>query len=368
MVYERNLIDWCDHFRESHKRLGRGGRFEQQTVDLSGCGIDDRGVDLLCETLEETGAAVTKLKLHRNRIGNRGCKRLATYLYKAHELWELHLSHNRITSKGAAYLFLAIACNDRYPAQNESGRACPLWLRLENNRIEFGTLELAEKHMRERRDRMGLTCPEASMICSVNDFPSPCRNTMCRKATPTWPLVHLTHFHSQDLPLEQLQARQLAQQSAVLPISPPPPPTVCMPSAVEGSGEPALDERPPFDRSLLLQEPAPAVLSVPAEGAAQSVAALPVAAATATAAPVDHPPETTSEEPSRVSSSLRDWLAAIRLEEYWPQLQEHGFDELEDLKAANAEELEEMFRLAGVKHGHRVRWRQALATEHGGSG
>eukprot|EP00929_Paragymnodinium_shiwhaense_P088691 TRINITY_DN49003_c0_g3_i1.p1 TRINITY_DN49003_c0_g3~~TRINITY_DN49003_c0_g3_i1.p1 ORF type:complete len:608 (+),score=112.93 TRINITY_DN49003_c0_g3_i1:167-1825(+) len=66
------------------------------------------------------------------------------------------------------------------------------------------------------------------------------------------------------------------------------------------------------------------------------------------------PPAAAGETPLMV------WLRRHRLESYFTKLVEDGFEELEDLQAADPQELEKVLTDIGVKTGHLLRFRRAL--------
>jgi hypothetical protein len=84
--------------------------------------------------------ALRRLRVHQNAIGDEGAEALAAYLSDLPPPLlphEVHLSHNRVTAKGA--LAIVAAAEGRYPrAAANGGPAVPLWLRLEHNNVDVG--------------------------------------------------------------------------------------------------------------------------------------------------------------------------------------------------------------------------------------
>lgn len=114
------------------------------TVDLSGNYLAGHGVDALLRHVQKSGASVSKLKLHRNQLGDSAAKALANYLRNQspdHPLLEIHLSDNQITDRGGLQILHAAHNCQCYPLTSDTvkkgghGRRS-LWLRLENNAID----------------------------------------------------------------------------------------------------------------------------------------------------------------------------------------------------------------------------------------
>jgi hypothetical protein len=88
---------------------------------------------------------VKRFRFHMNRIDDSGGAALAAYvracISPGHLPAELHLSHNRLSVRGAVPL-LAAAAAGAYPRPvGASGASVPLWLRLEHNRIDVAELK-----------------------------------------------------------------------------------------------------------------------------------------------------------------------------------------------------------------------------------
>ena len=109
--------------------------------------LGDAGVVALFEALAAFARArgarrrlrVRLIRLHMCRVGDGGARALAAFLLAlpahAPDLpWELHLSHNRVSTDGCRELLAAVAA--RYPRADERGRPVPLWLRLEHNAVD----------------------------------------------------------------------------------------------------------------------------------------------------------------------------------------------------------------------------------------
>ena len=83
-------------------------------------------------------------KAWQNEIGDRGCEAIIELLTlqgraRGRHMRELHLSDNRITSRGA--LALVRACGNIYPKRDRSQQPLPLWLRLHRNHIDVDIFE-----------------------------------------------------------------------------------------------------------------------------------------------------------------------------------------------------------------------------------
>ncbi|CAJ1376955.1 unnamed protein product [Effrenium voratum] len=83
------------------------------------------------------GLHLRVLKLHKNKVGDDTCQRLACWVWsQTKPVEEIHLSHNAIQQKGMAALLTALAMHPKqvYP-RAAPGEDVPCWVRLEHNRV-----------------------------------------------------------------------------------------------------------------------------------------------------------------------------------------------------------------------------------------
>lgn len=148
----------------------------------------------MIETLSACDISVSVFKLHHNRVDF--ASDLA-WLVSCGTVRELHLSHNRLDTAGAAELILAAAgARDergawRYP-WSDGGPTAPLWLRLEqNNQVDGEDLtERLNAGIRQLQRPGRLFCRvDGRMGCT----PRAC--LVCQEA----PALHVTYLASQNL-------------------------------------------------------------------------------------------------------------------------------------------------------------------------
>lgn len=84
-----------------------GSTKEMVTLDLSGCGIDMRYIDALVEILRN-GAALAKVNLCQNRLGDEGIKVIARHLNCAEKLEIINIGYNGVGPAGFLALHYAI--------------------------------------------------------------------------------------------------------------------------------------------------------------------------------------------------------------------------------------------------------------------
>lgn len=197
------FCQWLPHELQ-RRRLKIGEEIVKVSeMDLSQNGIGDVGIQRLVETFSTLKVVVGTLKLFKNRMGQAGATALASWIRSSTwPLFELHLSHNYITTEGAEEILQAIAQNSKYPSQRPGGKQqrFPLWLRLEGNNIEKSFQESAESVLRAARPEV----TSGPLICWVSDRSDKdgCRSGWC-KWTPTYKpgqhvaLVHLTYIFVQ---------------------------------------------------------------------------------------------------------------------------------------------------------------------------
>ena len=127
---------------------------------------------------------IKSLKLYQNMIGDVGTAALADLIARddGPTFHELHLSHNRITTKGALSLLSSLADCSRYPfGKHQEKRLTPLWLRLEHNFISAN-------------DCVSLLNEKKVCTCYVNAKGTTCTPSQCQ--TPNSKL-HLVFLHFQ---------------------------------------------------------------------------------------------------------------------------------------------------------------------------
>lgn len=180
-------------------------------------------------------ARLRNLKVFRNAVGDSGATALASLIHaQCTAVEELHLSHNEITSAGAAVLFKAFAeaCKQdgsfTYPRYDYiRGIQLPVWIRLEYNRVMEGNqlLEKWEAECRAARkikDRYSLFC-NADRPAQHRDNKDPhCSPSRCIKASDCFsPLLHVYSFYHQAPPVkcESPRNQKATVEQAKLPSS-----------------------------------------------------------------------------------------------------------------------------------------------------
>lgn len=152
--------------------------------DLSSNILDDASIAKLVGFFRQHAPYLTvnSLKLYQNKIGDIGAESLAALIEREDgpTLHELHLSHNRITTRGALALCKSLADCPRYPfGTTQEKKSTPLWLRLEHNFIS------AEKVLELLAD---------TPTCQVNSKGSACTPSNCQNAGAK---IHLVFIHFQ---------------------------------------------------------------------------------------------------------------------------------------------------------------------------
>lgn len=107
-----------------------------QLLDFSSNDIGEDGIRSLCELLESQRIRCAVLRLHDNRINDGGMYELARYLtcFNPAPVLELHLSHNRISSRGILWMIASLAQHPAFPLHDQVRHAyVPLWVRLDHN-------------------------------------------------------------------------------------------------------------------------------------------------------------------------------------------------------------------------------------------
>lgn len=179
--------------------------------DLSCNVIDDQAVNKLVGFFRQNADSliVNSLKLYQNKIGDAGCEAIAQLLAREDgpTLHELHLSHNRITTRGALSLMKALGECPRYPFETtQEKKLTPLWLRLEHNFIAAESI-------------ISFLSKEKIETCQVNAKGSSCTPSSCQHANAKMHLVFI-HFQywnealeSAKRAMESLRTEQLQESS-----------------------------------------------------------------------------------------------------------------------------------------------------------
>jgi hypothetical protein len=149
--------------------------------------ISDEGVKTLINTLSFWSSSnheqlkkvqLRRLRLHMCRVSDSGCEKLADYILSCRRERlpsELHLSHNRIGTRGCVSLLQA--AGQKYPRLGTGNP--PLWLRLEHNYIDV-------KEVRKIINKTTRWCECVPMRCSP---------LSCARSSAQLPIhVHLPHF------------------------------------------------------------------------------------------------------------------------------------------------------------------------------
>jgi hypothetical protein len=156
-------------------------------------------VDALLQLKRENVAAVRRVFLFRNRIGDEGARRIAELIREsssadatAEWLTEVHLSHNEITAAGAHALFAAASS---YPRG-----AAPLWLRLEYNLIQIPPASMPAHCLATARGKANGRAGGRHRLVQEGD----CGVQQCGLAAP--PPLHLYAFTNQKVTGESVVA------------------------------------------------------------------------------------------------------------------------------------------------------------------
>ena len=134
------LVEFCDGLDskclpvlvESYPYVLRTGAM----VDLSHNRVGPRGIERLLDVLRMHGVPCAVLKAYRNVLDDSVIDPLVEYLHTqpaSLPLQGLHISHNRISAKGAMRLVKALVECGHYPTRVNKR---PFWLRLEQNEVE----------------------------------------------------------------------------------------------------------------------------------------------------------------------------------------------------------------------------------------
>lgn len=135
-IDDKNVDQWIVAVqRELDWTEGRG--VACSSLNLSRNELTDAGVRQVMKFLIRMNVSVGMLKMFKNSIGDKGMEAIGEFIHKLHEpVQEIHLSHNQISSKGALSVFEAVKDCGRYPCSRGKD-GTPLWLRMENNHIDW---------------------------------------------------------------------------------------------------------------------------------------------------------------------------------------------------------------------------------------
>eukprot|EP00931_Biecheleriopsis_adriatica_P067322 TRINITY_DN4147_c0_g1_i3.p1 TRINITY_DN4147_c0_g1~~TRINITY_DN4147_c0_g1_i3.p1 ORF type:complete len:644 (+),score=127.25 TRINITY_DN4147_c0_g1_i3:56-1987(+) len=188
---------WCSWFRTYLASIDAIEPWVAQ-VDFAENRLTAKGLGYLLETFRTCEVAVIVLKLHHNRIAEGGS--LAAFLRRSSSLQELHLSHNDLDAKASAEIIAASAAatdsegNHSYPRHTSSRGLAPLWVRLEQNLVDYEELGEIMATTYPHLSRAGspkLFCDASSKWCT----PHSCAVAQQAQAAP--PVVHLKNLYQQ---------------------------------------------------------------------------------------------------------------------------------------------------------------------------
>eukprot|EP00928_Gymnodinium_smaydae_P015045 TRINITY_DN15519_c0_g1_i1.p1 TRINITY_DN15519_c0_g1~~TRINITY_DN15519_c0_g1_i1.p1 ORF type:complete len:495 (+),score=79.20 TRINITY_DN15519_c0_g1_i1:57-1541(+) len=149
-VTDGSIKDWISFMDKELDAHFDGARPQllATMVNLSRNDITDEGVQMLMLFFQRHRISVEKLKFFRNAVGDVGATAIGRFIGEADSpLHELHLSHNWISEKGVLELFRLVAESERYPCvmrgtnYTYGKRESPLWIRLEQNCVEWRSVE-----------------------------------------------------------------------------------------------------------------------------------------------------------------------------------------------------------------------------------
>jgi len=176
-----NFCDWLDGYLPqvvaNYPHLRKTGA----NVDLSDNVIGPQGLDRLFEELRKHQVPCVTMKCFRNVVNDAVIDTFVEYLHTQPEnlpITGIHISHNRISDKGALRFLRASCTCGHYPTKVTKK---PLWLRLENNEIDKPEEVIAQ-------------CGhEEYAVCTMKD--GLCTQLDCDHVNVT---VQVPHFYSQN--------------------------------------------------------------------------------------------------------------------------------------------------------------------------
>lgn len=145
---DQDMDRWCAWFKGHMATVVPDDEWvTAKEVNFSKNQLTAVGTRLLLETLISCKVAVLVLKLHHNWLS---CgEGIADFIVNSEgSLRELHLSHNDLDTQASADIILAASAAREngngehcYPVQSGSRGVAPLWLRLEQNRVDVTELD-----------------------------------------------------------------------------------------------------------------------------------------------------------------------------------------------------------------------------------
>jgi hypothetical protein len=201
---DEEIGTWCDWFEAHLEDRGRSWRESPDDwlwayqVDFAESQLTGAGADRLMDTLLEKRVAVQVLKLHHNRID--AASGLANYLEGSEGcLRELHLSHNELDSEACAAIVAAVGAAEYkqgkwadtpcYPRSTGARTSVPLWLRLEQNRVDPASFQELVSVRCAKLGRPGANiCVASSKGCTPHS---------CNWRGSSTPMVHTKNLSCQ---------------------------------------------------------------------------------------------------------------------------------------------------------------------------
>jgi len=146
------------------------------SLNLSHNDLSDYGVQEIMNFLIQERIPVQMIKLFKNWISDDGVRAIGELIKKSPDpvVQEIHLSHNCITSRGALAIFEVMRDSGRYPC-SRGKEGSPLWLRMENNQIQWESILSKINEWKDfrwtsgdtrdawRREGANTTCPMLAM-------------------------------------------------------------------------------------------------------------------------------------------------------------------------------------------------------------
>mmetsp|Transcript_1865 Transcript_1865/g.3298 ORF Transcript_1865/g.3298 Transcript_1865/m.3298 type:complete len:956 (-) Transcript_1865:67-2934(-) len=198
---------WLHHRLQSVRQdLGlRSLRQLRTEVNFSKNNLGDDAVARLLQALQRSELHIASLNLTGNRLGVGAARHISDFLWEMPvAIHEVNLSHNEFDDDSALEILRLVADHPKYQPRKARDSArhgelqCPVWLRLDNNRIEK-----PRKLLRTLESELG------SCICLARNR-NVCGPHKCGwRGSQGHTLMHLYNFESQDS-----SASALAQPSS----------------------------------------------------------------------------------------------------------------------------------------------------------
>mmetsp|Transcript_44604 Transcript_44604/g.113478 ORF Transcript_44604/g.113478 Transcript_44604/m.113478 type:complete len:796 (-) Transcript_44604:58-2445(-) len=221
-MHDEHLLRFCDWLDEQMPIVVQNFPYVRKSgahIDLSDNVIGPEGLDKLFRVLRDHRVPCTVIKAYRNLLNDTIVDTLIEYLYTQPESFPMHgihISHNKITDKGAFRLIRAAAQCGHYPRLTSR---LPLWLRLECNDIQ-SPQKLINDCLKEEFN-----------VCLMKD--GLCSRPTCNHYSGVHvQLPYFFHQHGKAPP----QMRQAPQQPRAIPpvlVAPPPHMAGMLPAGVE---------------------------------------------------------------------------------------------------------------------------------------